>query len=97
MLYTNEELGCSFELPERVTVRQQLTYITDLNAHEGEPGVIQMWEAGRKLIQDWRCEVMPDPAASLDELFDMKAARVVTWAGLTVMRHMQGLDNVPKN
>ena len=97
--YENEVLGLSFTLPESLTVRQQLAFRERLFTSIGELDMYsRYWEAARPLIEDWDCELVPDPTAvDLDTETDGRIADIVNWVANMVAGHMNALDDVPKN
>lgn len=98
MKIENEKLGCSFEIPDTLTVRQQLAYwqaMPDREAVGSE--YAQNWEAAKTLITDWKSQDIPDIALSLDEMTSTRQAQIVMWAGGAVIRRVLALDEVPKN
>jgi hypothetical protein len=95
MEYTNEKLGCSFTLPDKVTVRQQLRYYAAVTTERDEPTQVQMWAGVGVLAEDWKCEALPDPKTSMDDMTNPVQARIVAWAGLAVFRHVDSLEDVP--
>lgn len=98
MKYENEKLGCSFELPDKLTVRQQLAFWQRYaDVGEDESTSVRNWEAGKPLIGEWQCEALPDITISLDEMTGTHQARVVTWAGSQVTRFVLSLDELAPN
>lgn len=98
MKYENEKMGCSFELPDKLTVRQQLAFWQRFaDAGEDESTAARNWLAGKALIIDWKCEALPDIEASLDEMTSPRQASVVAWAGRTITAHVVGLDELAPN
>ena len=95
MEYKNEKLGCSFEVPDKVTVRQQLRYFSAVGTEKDEPTFVQMWPGVGVLAENWQCELLPDPKVSLDDITNPEQVRIVVWAGTTVFRHIDKLENVP--
>lgn len=93
----NDKLGASFNLPDRITVRQQLAYFSEAGLAHGDELFLRLWYGARKLISDWKCEAFPDPSVNLDEVDDPRIAEVVLWAGMEVKTHMDRLDTIPKN
>jgi hypothetical protein len=97
MNFTNDQLGCSFSVPDRPTVRQQLQYFALVKESRGKEQFERMWEGAKALISDWKCEALPDFQASLDDLTDPTQAQIVIWAGLQVLGHYNRLEDLPKN
>jgi hypothetical protein len=93
----NEKLGCSFSVPDRPTVRQQLAYFSLVEKAEGQAKREQYWLAAQPLITDWQCEALPDPKTSLDDMTNPSQTFIVLWAGAAVFGHMNTLDDLPKN
>jgi hypothetical protein len=97
MKYTNDQLGCSFDLPDRPTVRQQLVYWDAIRADSTEePTLIRLWAGVAKLADNWDCAALPDPSVSLDDLDNPSQTQVVTWAGLKAFGHFNALEDLPK-
>jgi len=101
MRYKNEELSCSFDLPDVVTVRRKLAY--DDEAHRLANGSTfeRLWLGARVLIENWDC-----PHLALDTDLDTLdarseagklAERVLRWVGLVAFDHVNELDDLPKN
>lgn len=97
MKYENERLGCSFEVPDRPTVRQQLEWYGEMAQAKGKDQFVRHWEAAKTLISGWECAALPDPKASLDQMTNPSQTQVVIWAGTQVLMHMNRLEDVPKN
>jgi hypothetical protein len=93
----NEKLGCSFSVPDRPTVRQQLAYFSLIEKAEGQAKREQYWTAAQALISDWKAEDLPDPSISLDEMSNPSQTLIILWAGAAVFGHMNTLDDLPKN
>jgi hypothetical protein len=93
MQFKNEK--CSFTIPDRPTVRQQLAYFSAGSGHSET--LVRYWEGAKALMQDWQSEILPDSSVSLDELSDPAQTSVIIWAGLEVLKHMNALEEVPKN
>ena len=97
MEYTNEKLGCSFGVPDRPTVRQQLAYWSNIRAFEEDaPTIIRLWLGVAGIVQDWACEALPDPKTSLDDIDNPTQTLVVQWAALQVFSHFNKLADLPK-
>lgn len=98
MEFKNEKLGASFSLPDKITVRMQLTYISRAALAQGTQFFEKCWEAAAEIMNDWKCEALPDPRKlDLDEVADPKVTETVIWAGMAVKEVMDNLDRIPKN
>lgn len=99
MEFTRVEPDCTFALPDKITVRQQLAYISASSSVDQSQFLEKTWEGAKAMIipQSWRCEIMPDMGADLDTLTDPKIADVILWVGMQVREHINSLESVPKN
>ena len=99
MEFKKEEPECTFAVPEKVTVRQQLAYISASSSVDQSQFLEKTWEAAKAIIipQSWRCPIMPELGADLDTLTDPKIADLILWVGMQVREHMNSLESVPKN
>jgi hypothetical protein len=98
MEFKNDVLGASFTLPEKVTVRMQLAYLSNAIIARGRDMLERYWLGAVGIMRDWKCELIPDPAAlDLDTADNPKIVEVILWAGLEVKSYMDHLEGVPKN
>lgn len=96
--YKNDKLGVSFSVPESVPVRQQLRFKSAIAASDKLDTYEQFWKGALVVIQDWKCEALPDPAVlDMDKDTRKITADVVAWVGNQVAAHMFSLEDVPKN
>jgi hypothetical protein len=95
--FKNEKLGASFTLPDKPTVRQQLAYFSEAGLARGQELFERYWRGALTVIQEWKCDLLPDAHADLDTVTDMRIVEVILWAGTQVKLYMEALDNVPKN
>lgn len=95
MKFEREE--CTFEIPDRPTVRQQLLYFGAAGGVDKNDAMLRYWEGAKQLIQKWDCKVMPDYKISLDDLTDTSPTQIIIWAGLEVLQFMNKLEDIPKN
>lgn len=94
--FSNEDVY--FTVPTRPTVRQQLAYLGGAAVLPGADLFIRLWEGAKALIDDWECKDLPDiNEVDLDEIEDPAATAVIVWVGMRVSKHMNKLDEVPKN
>lgn len=97
MEFKNETLKTSFTLPDAVTVRKQMRYLSVAGRSRDAEYVERLWQAAKELIQDWKCEYMPDMEASLDEVTNGNVTNILVWASFEVKKFIEGLDEIPKN
>lgn len=93
----NEQLGVSFTIPTRPTVRQQLEYLSEAGNARGREMWLRYWAGAVMLITNWVCEALPDPNVDLDSITDTKQTGIIMWAAIEVYRHMNSLDTIPKD
>lgn len=98
MRYEREDGSASFELPDEMTVRQQLAFRGKLS-EAAEGGVfVRYWNAAPSIMTNWQCALIPDPAAlDLDMDGDAQTVDIVAWVGNTIAGHMAALETPPKN
>lgn len=96
---------------EHLAFRTRLnSYFSTLNVEVGDDGepvqaveedvYSPYWTAGLRMIADWQCDYLPDPAAlDLDEETDIRVARAVIWTANTIASHVTVIsgETVPKN
>lgn len=99
MDFSNEAWGVSFSLPDKVPVRKQLTFRAEIAGGVRTPDVYErFWGAAVKLVENWQCDRIPDPAAvDLDAETDPVVANIVQWVSDSVAGYMFRLEETPKN
>jgi hypothetical protein len=101
VIKTNESLGASFELPDRLTVDQLDEYQCIIGAHlkDYEDAFLSAIrfraivygaavEAG--LIGNWRCDAMPDMQQPTD-------AMVISWVGQVIQEYVSAYTTISPN
>jgi len=95
--FTNEALGCRFNLPRPFTIRH-LEAWEDAKQQALESGSKTLlslrWVGALALITDWECEALPDRYST--EIAD-EQLRVIAWVGRIVQQHIANLVTVPGN
>ena len=99
MRYESEALGVSFELPDTLTVREQLLFRSRIAERPREEHFTRYWYAAQSLIQEWQCDDIPDPAElDMDAPDgDGRLSNIVMWVANTAAGHLAGIDIPPKN
>lgn len=97
MEFTNEKLGCSFTIPDRPTVRQQLAYYSEIAGVPDNERLERYWIGARGWIQSWKCDALPDYKADLETLTNPTQAQILLWAGLQVFGYFNQLEDIPPN
>ena len=92
-----EREGCTFEVPDRPNVRQQLEYFSATAGAAGNQLLIRFWMGARELITNWECEALPDYMADIESLTNPSQAEILTWAGLQVKTFFNNLEDLPPN
>lgn len=100
MKHIIERLKVSFDLPEKVTVRQSLQYwgVFSAAAHNRQMMFLDLWDVILKLglISNWECEFFA-LETPLDQVEDPRVAELVMEVCNIVYRHMEGLKAIEKN
>lgn len=100
--FENERLGVKMVLPDKLTIRQNLAFRSAAAISFGTPKLFEAyWEATVPIIEEWECELIPDPAmVNLDDADDPDGARkasIMQWTGNTAVGHIGAIGAVPKN
>ena len=96
--FVNEHPRCRFTIPDRPTVRQQLAYNAIVfSGNEELPSIELQWQGALSMIDEWECELLPDPHVDLDTVDNPGIVKVIYWAVPLVTLHVVGLEDVPKN
>lgn len=100
--YENEALGVSFELPDAISVRQQLRYRSGISFALHESEYERYWAGAILLMTAWECEYAPDPAAvDLDMVDDPemveKLVNLIQYVSNQTAIHMLQVRGLPKN
>lgn len=95
MKYTDESLGVSFVVPDKITVRKQLEYKGALLGRE-KGFYVRLWDAAKTVVESWECsELKLD--TDIDSITSKRAADIVEFVGIKVSNHMGDLETLPKN
>jgi hypothetical protein len=88
---------CTFSIPARPTVRQQMEYLSATAGASGDQMLFRFWEGAKVLIIDWKADCLPDFKKNVDEMDNPEQAELITWASLQVKMYFDNLENIPKN
>jgi hypothetical protein len=98
MKHENEELGVSFELPDSVTVREQLGFRERVFIIGEQDTYSRYWAGVIPLLDNWQCELIPDPeAVDLDTETDVQIANIINWVANTAAGHFASLEEPDPN
>lgn len=86
----------SLPAPDQLTVQQQLEYYSRYADSQSLPLYLRLWTSALSLIEDWSCEVLPDPRVNLKTVTNPDITMVIMWAGQEVLGYIEGLDLLPK-
>ncbi len=95
--FKRKKPSARFTVPDRLTVRQQLNYMSAVSIR---PGIdwAGLWNGAVLLMDSFECELIPSlEKLDLDQVTDPKITSVLIWAGWEVKRHMDKLEEVEKN
>ena len=94
--FENKELGASFDVPDSLTVRQQLAYTSEATHSKSAELWECYWRAALVVMQNWQCDLLPEVNVDLDKVTNPKVARLMLWVGSEVYVHINALGDVPK-
>lgn len=97
--YQNEVLGVSFDIPDKITVRQQLAYRSAAGyPMNGQLARLEsLWLGALEVLTGWQCAAIEKPnELNLDVETNPDVAAVITWAGVRALIHMNTLEEIPK-
>lgn len=91
-----EDLGLSFIVPDRPTVRDLLKYDSAIADYQGATMFERLWEGAKVIVKDWQCEDCPLDI-DIDSADNIQVAEIIKTTGLIVFGHLQAARSVPKN
>ena len=95
MEFKRDEL--KFNIPDKITVRQQLTYFSEItNVSAEKDFMIRLWFGARSLFTNWECSLFSQDV-DIETEDNPKVTELILWAALQVRDHMNSLDRIPKN
>lgn len=97
MEFKRTEPDCSFTVPDKITIRQQMAFFSEMPGTLNRLYFERLWESSKTLIENWNCPIFPDMDASLDDFNDPQITNVLIWAGAKVREHINSLTAIPKN
>lgn len=97
-MHYERENGASFDLPDRMTVRQQLAFRAKLSERDDGGVFVRYWNAAPSVVTDWQCELIPDMAGvDLDTAVDPRVTEIIVWTANTIANHIAEMETPPKN
>lgn len=97
MEFTHDTNNCKFTIPDRPTVKQQLSWYSAAMWRDPAETLARYWEGAKQLIQKWESADLPDFKVDLESVSNPTQANIVIWAALRVKHHMDELEDLPKN
>lgn len=98
MIIDNKDLGLYCEVPDKLTVRQQLAYQSTIGLAMDGNLYETHWEACKKLLTNWECESIPDiHNLDLDNETNPLVAEVIAFVCIRVRGHIANLERIEKN
>lgn len=95
MEFINERLGCRFTIPEKITVRDRLRFLSATALAIDDNYVIRAWQGIRPLIVEWECEHAPDHAAIDVESENLVIADIIFWVTNATIGAINPSGSVP--
>ena len=99
MEFKNDELNTSFVIPEPVTVKKMMAFMSVYaTAQNRDIEFIEiMWRAAKIVITDWKSPYLADIDADLEQETNPAVYDLLLWASTTVRNYIQSLERIPKN
>jgi hypothetical protein len=97
MEYKNEKLSARFVVPDKITVRQQLAYLSEISSAASSNHIEKLWIGARPLITEWECPDLADIDTDLSKIDNPKVTDVIMWVAVEVKKHINNLESIPKN
>lgn len=97
--YEDADLGVSFDLPDSPNALTVLTY-DSRRIESNDPAIIVLWECVKPILENWQCEILPDPRTPLDRVNGttaLRASQVVKFTAFSGAAWRMGLEAVSKN
>jgi len=95
--FERENPICEFSIPARPTVRQQMEYFSATAGVDRNQMLTRYWLGAAVLIQEWKCEAIPQIDVDLDGMTNPEQSELLVWAAMRVKSYMDKLENIPKN
>ena len=93
-----ETTGCSFTIPDELTVRKQLYYSTTVAWIDVKEILVKRFEAAKVIVEDWESEIIPDiNTFNIDEATNTECTRIVVFVANQAWLHMHKLEEIEKN
>lgn len=98
MRYERDEGATGFDLPDRITVRQQLAFRSRLAMRNDGGAYGRYWDAAPLLVSNWQCALIPDMAGvDLDTAVDPRLTEIIIWVADTIANHIAEMETPAKN
>ena len=97
MEFERKNPDCKFSIPDRPTVRQQLEYFSLIGGAPDKNKLTRYWTGMQILVEEWKCDVMPDCDIALSDIDDPDITDIIVWAGTEVVIHLNSLESITKN
>lgn len=95
MEFSRDELR--FVIPDKITVRQQLTYFSEItNVSAEKDYMVRLWYGARSLIITWECGLF-NKDVDIEAEDNPRITELILWVSLKVRDYMNSLDRIPKN
>lgn len=95
MEFSRDELR--FVIPDKITVRQQLTYFSEItNVSAEKDYMVRLWYGARSLLTAWECSLF-NKDVDIEAEDNPRITELILWVSLKVRDYMNSLDRIPKN
>ena len=98
--FNYDDLGASFEIPEKISVGTNLRFWAGFRQAEdyGDYVVIKRWQLINSLglLTNWKCDYFPDPTIDLETIEDSKVAYVVVRVVSDIFKYMVDAKAIEK-
>ncbi len=96
MKFDHPESNTSYEIPDVITVRMQLRYISLASSDKADRPE-RHWDAAKSLITGWKSDLIKDiEKIDLDKETDINITALITSVSMRVKEHIYQLGAVEK-
>jgi hypothetical protein len=97
MLFSDDDLKTTFEIPDEPTYLQSLRYESEVSMHPKSETFERLWLGACILIQNWKSEIIPQASPEiLNQKSTPDGIMVLKWAGLSVWSVMWDQKQIEK-
>lgn len=87
-----------FDLPDTLTVRQQLDISNKMAFGRNDNPMVMWWEIAKSLMTNWQSEIMPDPlVVDIDTETNREITAIILWCSSATVKWYNELGQLEKN